>query len=175
MLTGVDGLKTAIAGTSNGTKEKEDLISSTSNGLDSPRQTEGRRLDSEPWSLGSNWADFGVNGSFVSTTQGAHRDHFLAIQVSLPLSRIVGPCALIMSVSVRTFPLCPGNFKLLHGSSLALARVVEEDDPFMVACDRGDLITVRSMLQNGQGRPTDVITRNRTPLTVSKLQPRSLG
>ena len=102
----------------------------------------------------------------MPTTQGAHQDYFLAMQLSIPLSQIISPYAFIMSLSVRTFPLCPSKFNI-HGSSFALARIVPEDDPFMVACDEGNLIEVRTMLQKGQGRPTDMIDRNWSPLAVS--------
>ena len=156
----MDDLKTALSRSKEESEKIEEAHSSSNLDVCSPKMYELRRLESEPWS-------FGVNGSFIPTVQGKHKDYFLAMQVAMPLSRIVGPYALMMSVSVRTFPLCPSKFKFLHGSSLALARIVQEDDPFMVACDRGDLIAVRTMLQKGQGRPTDVIDRNWTPLAVS--------
>lgn len=75
---------------------------------------------------------------------------------------------LVMTVSVRTFPLCPLNLSLRHESSLALARVLDNDHKFLVACDRGDLLAVRRMLKDGEGRPTDIEARNWTPLAVSQ-------
>lgn len=90
----------------------------------------------------------------------------------MPLKQIFGRYVFVVAVCVRTFPLCPMKFNLRPPSSFALARLVDTDDEFMVACDRGDLLTVRSMLQDGRGRPTDVTDKNGTPLTVSDADKR---
>ena len=173
----MDNLTTSSEKSPSKYNKVEDCVPPSSNyDIFAPKHHDPRRLDPEPWTFGSNWAVFGVKGGFVPTTQGAHKDYFLAMQVSIPLSQIFRPSAFILSLSVRTFPLCPSRFELLHGSSYAVARVVPQDDPFMVACDRGDLISVRTMLQNGEGRPTDVIDRNWTPLAVSgTIQRESVG
>lgn len=138
-------------------------------------QRSQRRLQSEPWSLHSRWAQLGIDSTFIATTQNNFRDYLWAMKIHIPLSRIVGPFMLVMSVSVRTFPLCPGQFKFLPGSSLAMARNVSNDHPFVLACDEGDLLTVRTMLQNGQGRTSDVVEANWTPLSVCKSTLRGSG
>lgn len=106
----------------------------------------------------------------IPVTEGAHRDYSFAIQVPVPLAWIVGRYALLMSVSVRTFPLCPMTFKVLDGSSLAVARVLEENHSFIQACDRGDLIAVRTFLSSGEGRANDVCGDNWSPLTVGATE-----
>ncbi len=161
-LRGLDELKAKIEHITDSDVKQH----SHSGAIGSPKQDEHRRLQSPPCWLDSTWAVFGATGSLISTEQGAHKDYFMAMQIALPLDRIIGEYALVMAVSVRTFPLCPSKFRLLHGSSFGVARIVDELDPFMLACDKGDLIAVRSMLQRGEGRPTDIAARNWTPLAV---------
>ena len=134
------------------------------------RDEERRRLASEPWFFGSSWAVFGMSESCIPTVQGAHTDCFLAMQLALPLVRIVGRYAFVMSISVRTFPLCRAKFRFLNGSTFALSRILPSDDPFMVACDKGNLIAIRTMLEKGEGRVSDITDRNWTPLAVSPPQ-----
>ncbi|KAK3632365.1 hypothetical protein LTR56_016379 [Elasticomyces elasticus] len=126
-----------------------------------------RRLEGQPWVSGSYWATLGVRGSLISTGQGTHTDYNLAARMAVPLSYLLGLYAVMMQISVRTFPLCPGKFKLLHGSSLALARLVTTDDEFITACDQGDVDRVRRLLLGGRGRSTDVTERNWTPLAYA--------
>jgi hypothetical protein len=127
-----------------------------------------RTLRWKPISLRDNWTSWGVRYSLIPTSQGPYRDYCVAMQISVPLAYILGRYMFVMAVSIRTFPLCPMNLSLRHGSSFALARVLDNDHKFLVACDRGDLIAVRSMLQDGQGHPNDIGDRNWTPLTVSQ-------
>lgn len=134
------------------------------------KETDIRRLQSDPWSFGLNWLILGINGGLIPTIQGPYRDYFLAMQVSMPLLWLAGHHILTMSLSVRTFPLYRYHFRFLPGTSLALSRVVSKSDPFMDACDRGDLLAVREMLRSGRGRPSDVTDgelQNWTPLAVS--------
>lgn len=123
-----------------------------------------------PWSAGSPWTFFGIQGSVIPTVQGACRDYSFAMFAKLPFTPIIGKYALLISVAVRTFPLCPFSYRLLGGSNLTVARIVDNDSPFMKACDDGNLIAVRSMLQSGQGRPSDITDQNWNPLTVCVQQ-----
>lgn len=132
--------------------------------------TSKRTLQCKPTSLEESWASWGVRYSLIPTSQGPYRDFCVAMQISVPLACILGRYMFVMAVLIRTFPLCPLSLSLRHGSSFALARVLDNDHKFLVACDRGDLIAVRSMLQDGQGRPTDIGDKNWTPLAVSQSQ-----
>lgn len=129
-----------------------------------------RQVTRKSWTTGTAYAAFGVNASLIPIDEGMHRDYACAMQIPMPLSRIVGKYALLMSVSIRTFPLCPMTFRILDGSNLAIARILSPIHPFMEACDRGDLIAVRTMLQTGEGRASDITEDNWSPLTVSAQQ-----
>lgn len=59
-------------------------------------------------------------------------------------------------------------FKVNNASGCAFARVLPSNHPFMSACRRGDVIDVRHMLQNGEGRVSDLDERRWTPLAVSQ-------
>lgn len=132
------------------------------------RRKRNRVLRCEPLTLGAGWVPWGLRGSLIATSQGPYWDYYLAMQMSIPCSQILGCYALILELSFRTSPLCWTRLTLRNPSSLAVARVVGDQSDFMVACDRGDLLAVRSMLLDGRGRPTDVGERNWTPITVSK-------
>lgn len=129
---------------------------------------ERRRLLWAPWCLGSSWAAIGVNGSLIPTEYGRYWDYCLAMQLCLPLAQSVLPYAFLMSLSVRTFPQCPGKFKFLEGGNITFARVLRDDDAFILACKDGDIDAVRVMLRNGQGRATDIVAKNWNPLAVSQ-------
>jgi hypothetical protein len=49
-----------------------------------------------------------------------------------------------------------------------MARIVEENHPFLMACKDGDIETVRFMLRSGEGRPTDMTVGGQTPMEVSQ-------
>lgn len=122
-----------------------------------------------PNSLEDDWTPWGVRYSLIPTSQGPYRDFCVAMQIPVPLARIIGRYMFVMAVTIRTLPLCHMNLSLRHGSYFAVARVLDNDHKFLVACDRGDLLAVRSMLQDGLGRPTDIGDRNWTPLAVSPI------
>lgn len=131
------------------------------------RRKRDRVLRYEPLTLEAGWAPWGFRGTLIATSQGPYWDYYLAMQISIPFSQVLGCYALIVEVFFRTSPLCWTRLTLRSPSSLAVARVVGDQSDFMVACDRGDLLAVRGMLLDGRGRPTDVGERNWTPLTVS--------
>lgn len=125
-----------------------------------------RRLVWTPWSLGSNWAALGVSGSLIPTEYGRYWDYSIAMQLCMPAAQSYLPYAFLMSVSVRTYPRSPYRFRFLRGGNIGIARLLEEDHPFIVACGDGDVEAVRTMLRTGEGRADDIVARNWHPLAV---------
>lgn len=148
--------------------EQHVLPACTCTGGQSPSTLErqARSLRSTPWSTGSNWSRVGIKGSLVPTKGTGFVDYDLAIQVKVPMAFLIGEYAISMSLSARTFPASPYKLTTRHPSSFGLARIVEEDNQFMTSCSRGDLLAVRWMLSNGEGRPTDITSKNWNPMTV---------
>ena len=120
------------------------------------------------WSSGKSLESWGFRGALVTTKQGYHTDYDVVFSFSLPLARILGSYALTGCSSLRSTPLCRNFFTFRHPSYFAVARLVDEDHPFMAACRDGDIETVRFMLRSGEGRPTDMTARARTPMFVSQ-------
>jgi hypothetical protein len=120
------------------------------------------------WKSSKSWERWGFCGLYVTTRQGYHTDRGINLSVSLPLARILGSYALTGCLSLRSTPLCRSSFTFRHPSYFAVARVVDEDHPFMSACRDGDIETVRFMLRSGEGRPTDMTAKGKTPLFVSQ-------
>lgn len=168
-LSGIGEIKSMITGLSSGFRTQPGGSEAESE-VPALRvsKTTKRVLRYKPVSLEDDCASWGVRYSLIPTSQGPYRDYCIAMQISTPLARILGRFMLVMTVSVRTIPLCPLNLSLRNGSSLALARVLDNDHKFLVACNRGDLLAVRRMLKNGEGPPTDIGARNWTPLPVSQ-------
>lgn len=121
-----------------------------------------------PWTSGKTLESWGFRGACVTTKQGYHTDYSMSFSMSLPLARILGSYALTGCLSLRSTPLCRSSFTFRHPSYFAVARVVDEDHPFISACRDGDMETVRFMLRSGEGRPTDVTAKGKTPLFVSQ-------
>lgn len=117
---------------------------------------------------GKGWEDWGFRGAFVTSKQGNHTIYNVNFSVSLPLARILGSYALTGCLSLRSTPLCRSFFTFRHPSYFAVARLVHADHPFMWACWKGDIETVRFMLRSGEGRPTDVTAGGKTPMLVSQ-------
>lgn len=136
------------------------------------RARPGRRLKSAPRSLSQLWAIIGVDGDCIATLSQDHVDHALSLRIGMPLLRMTSPYILTISFVVRTLPMDPWALAF-SGGRCALARLVPTSHPFMAACQRGDVVDVRKMLQSGEGRLSDVDERQRTPLAVSRkyLQP----
>lgn len=126
-----------------------------------------RTLRTSPWRSGNIWVTWGFRGALTTTRQGYFTDYSVSFLVSLPLARILGSYAFTGTISLRSTPLCRSAFAFRHPSYFAVARVVDEDHPFMLACRHGDTETVRLMLRSGEGRPTDVTLHGNTPMAVS--------
>ena len=116
---------------------------------------------------GKGWEDLGVRGAIITTQEGYHTDYNITFSISLPLAQILGSYALTGCLSLRSTPLCRNYLTFRHPSYFAVARVVDRHHPFMLACQNGDLKTVRFMLRSGEGRPTDRDVVVFTPLYVS--------
>lgn len=135
-----------------------------------------RRVNIASRSFGSKWTFFGVSGSIIPTTVGPFKDYFFTTTCSLPLTQLFSAYALRLDLVVRTLQSCPLRYELGRGSSFSVARILRQDDPFFAACGRGDLLEVRQMLSNGNGRVTDIEDQNLTPLAVrGALAVRSLN
>jgi hypothetical protein len=59
---------------------------------------------------------------------------------------------------------------LRHPSYLAIGRVLDFSHPFFKACKSNDVVVIREMLRNGDGRPTDEDPNGYGPLRVSGVQ-----
>jgi len=133
-----------------------------------PKAASQRTLATVPWTTGKSWENWGLRGAFIMNESDHHSDYSINFSISLPLARILGSYALTGSLSLRSVPLRWSAFTFRHPSYFAVARVVDPDHPFMVACKEGDMKTVRSMLRSGEGRPTDVTAEGYTPMLVSQ-------
>lgn len=120
------------------------------------------------WRSGKSLGSWGFRGAIVTTKQGYHTDYNVNFSFSLPLARILGSYALTGCSSLRSTPLCRNFFTFRHPSYFAVARLVDEDHPFMSACQHGDIDAVRFMLRSGEGRPTDMTATAITPMFVSQ-------
>jgi hypothetical protein len=118
--------------------------------------------------LGKDRGPWGSRASLSTSRTGLHTDYDINFSISLPLARILGSYALTGSLSLRYTSLRQNAITLRHPSYFAIARTLEFHHPFMTACLRGDTLTTRSMLQSGEGRPTDVTEYGWTPLYVSQ-------
>lgn len=127
-----------------------------------------RTLVAISWQSGTRLESWGYRGTLITTKQGYHTGYSINFSVSLPLARILGSYALIGCLSLRSTPLCRRSFTFRHPSYFAVARVVDNQHPFMLACFNGDVETVRLMLRSGEGRPTDVTAEGETPMLVSQ-------
>lgn len=132
-----------------------------------PASASKTSLVTSPWRSGRSLESWGLRGAFITTKQGYYVDYSISFSVSLTLAQILGSYALTGCLSLRSTPLCRNSFTFRHPSYFAVARILDEDHPFMSACWKGDAETVRFMLRSGEGRPTDQTSDGRTPMAVS--------
>jgi hypothetical protein len=118
--------------------------------------------------LAKSWASWGLRGSLITSQKGPNNEYNINFSVSLPLARILGGYAFIGCLSLESMPLFGTALMFRHPSYFAVARVVDDCHPFMTACEQDDVDTVRLMLRNGEGRPTDMTAKGRTPMQVGK-------
>jgi hypothetical protein len=127
-----------------------------------------RTLTKFPWESGKTLESWGLRGALITTRQGHYTDCSFNFSALLPLPRILGSYAITGCLSFRSTPLCRSAFTFRHPSYFAVARVVDKNHPFMLACSDGDIKTVRFMLRTGDGRPTDMTAEGETPMLVSQ-------
>jgi hypothetical protein len=127
-----------------------------------------RTVVSRPWRLAKRWVPWGLRGSLVTTRKGPNYEYNINFSVSLPLARILGGYAFTGCLSLESMPIFGTAFTFRHPSYFAVARVVGDRHPFIIACEDGDVETVRTMLRSGEGRPTDVTADGWTPMGVSR-------
>lgn len=130
-----------------------------------------RVFTEEPWDLTERWQSWGLRGSVIKSKQGSYTDYDATFTFSLPLAWLLGKYSLNGQLSFRTSHLWQNTLKLRHPSYFSVARVVELSHPFMGACRNGDIDTVRTMLRNGEGRPTDRDTIGQSPMSVCYATP----
>lgn len=123
---------------------------------------------SSPWTVARSWELWGLRGSILTTQQGAKCQYDIKFSILSPLARILGGYALTGCLSLQSNPLYRNALKFRHPSYFAVARVVDHRHPFIMACWMGDVTAVRSMLQTGEGRPSDVTADGETPMLVSQ-------
>lgn len=128
-----------------------------------PRSTV-TRVTSHPWILGRSWEPWGVRGSLTATKAGPHTDYNINFSVPLPLAGILGSYALTGCLSLS---FCRSTLSFRNPSYFTVARIVDDDHPFMLACCTGDVETLRVMLRSGEGRPADMTSNGKTPMAVS--------
>jgi hypothetical protein len=128
------------------------------------KPTVTRIISSHPWILSKRWEPWGLRGSMTATKAGAHTDYDINFSVPLPLTRILGNYALTACLSLSFYR---STLSLRNPSYFSVARVVENDHPFMLACYTGNMETLRVMLRSGEGRPTDLTRDGMTPMAVS--------
>jgi hypothetical protein len=126
-----------------------------------------RRLDSQPWKLSPAWALVGVSGNGIPTAQLHNQDYYVSFKILEPLTRWLIGYALHVSLNLRRFRASPLSFQFLNGTRFDICRVVSSEHSFFYACERGDLLDVRTQLASGEGRISDRDERNWTPLAVS--------
>lgn len=175
MLEGFDRLEEMILTTQTSTAHPGPS-SSTAQAMSRASSTQllpntfSKRTVTDLWMLADSWGNWGISAVLITSSKDRCTDRDLSFRVTLPLNWLFGNYALTGSLSWRTFPLCRNQFSFRHPSYFALARVVSDDHPFIVACFDGDLDTVRFMLRSGEGRPTDVTARGKSPMWVSELR-----
>lgn len=78
----------------------------------------------------------------------------------------LGARAVHFNLGLRVFPLTHLGFTIL-GGGLSVKRIVPETSELMMACQRGDVSTVRELFASQRASPYDVTASNCGPLRVS--------
>jgi hypothetical protein len=126
-----------------------------------------RKFDAKSWEAGKLLQSWGIRGAVVkSSTQGGSTDYDFGFNTRLPLAWLFGSYALRGQLSLGKNSLVPNTFTLRHPSYFTVARVLDELHPFLAACRSNDITVVRTMLSNGEGRPTDMDAKGHTCLWV---------
>lgn len=127
-----------------------------------------RVRNGDPWKVGERGRYWGLQGTVIKSTHGQNTDYDVVFNIPLPLAWLFGSHALRGQLGFRA-PLRRNTLTLRHPSYFTVSRIVDNFHPFMVACQDGDLDTIRAMLRNGDGRPTDRTTDGESPMSVCML------
>jgi hypothetical protein len=127
-----------------------------------------RRFVGRSWEASKMLQSWGIYGTVGKSTQGHSTDYDFGFNAQLPLAWLFGSYALRGQLFIRKSLLVSNTFTLRHPSYFTVARVLDSLHPFFKACWCNDVATVRTMLLNGEGRPTDVNHRGKTCFWVSR-------
>jgi hypothetical protein len=128
-----------------------------------------RKFEAITWESSKVLQSWGIRGAVVkSSTKGESTDYDFGFNAHLPLAWLFGSYALRGQLSIRKSSPVSNTFTLRHPSYFTVARVLDNSHPFFKACSCNDVVTVRSMLRSGEGRPTDVNHRGKTCFWVSR-------
>jgi hypothetical protein len=134
-----------------------------------PRTAIIRKFEGISWGASRLLHSWGLHGTVVkSSTKGESTDYDLGFKVHLPLAWLLGSYVLRGQLSIRKTCSVSNTLTLRHPSYFTVARVLDSSHPFFKACWFNDVAAVRSMLCNGEGRPTDVGAGGSTGLYVSR-------
>jgi hypothetical protein len=126
-----------------------------------------RRFEGKVWEASKIAQSWGLHGEVLkSSTKGEYTDYDLDFQLYLPLAWLFGSYALRGQLSIRKTSLVSNSFTLRHPSYFTVARILDWSHPFLAACRSNDITVVRTMLSNGEGRPTDMDAKGHTCLWV---------
>lgn len=120
------------------------------------------------WEASSTLQSWGLHGKVIRSTKGAATDYDIAFSFQLPLAWWFG--AHILKGELAMSVPRQNTLTLRHPSYVAVGRVLDFSHPFFVACRLNDVATIREMLRNGEGRPTDEDPNGDGPLWVSGAQ-----
>lgn len=120
------------------------------------------------WEASSTWQSWGLHGKVIRSTKGAATDYDIAFSFRLPLAWWFGAHVLKGELAM-SIPR-QNTLTLRHPSYLAIGRVLDFSHPFFRACKSNDVVVIREMLRNGDGRPTDEDPNGYGPLRVSGVQ-----
>lgn len=119
------------------------------------------------FTISEYWQSLLLGTYFEYASGGAefHRDFDWLLL--LPLPTIYGRAVFAMNFTFRRFLY---SWTSLSVHQLGLRSVVPLDADIIVACQKGDLLTVRELFRQNKARPTDLSIDNFSLLYVSLLE-----
>jgi hypothetical protein len=127
-----------------------------------------RKFEAISWEASKTLQSWGIANSVVKSTQEQSTNYDFGFHTHLPLAWLFGSYALRGQLSIQKSSLVSNTFTLRHPSDFSIARILDWSHPFIKACRSDDVTAVRTMLHNGEGRPTDVGPDGWTCLGVSR-------
>jgi hypothetical protein len=133
-----------------------------------PQAALRRKFEAISWEASKSLQAWGIAGSVVKSTQGQSTNYDFGFHTHLPLAWLFGSYALRGQLSIWKSSSVSNTFTLRHPSYFTVARILDSSHPFLAACRCNDVAAVRTMLRNGEGRPTDMDSDGKTCLMVSR-------